>query len=59
MTKFDEQTHTEDQGTPKYMAPELKGGRSYDIKVDIYSLGYVSQELFDVDINSWVLSFNF
>jgi serine/threonine protein kinase len=48
----DEQLHTEGPGTPNYMAPELRGGRSYDTKVDIYSLGYVSQESFDIDINS-------
>jgi serine/threonine protein kinase len=50
--EFDEQTHTEGPGTPCFMAPELRGGRSYDTKVDIFSLGYVSQELFDVDIDS-------
>jgi serine/threonine protein kinase len=50
--QFDRQTHTEGPGTPSFMAPELTGGRSYDTKVDIFSLGYVSQELFDVDIDS-------
>ncbi len=50
--EFDQQTHTEGPGTPSFMAPELKGGRSYDTKVDIFSLGYISQELFDVDIDS-------
>jgi serine/threonine protein kinase len=50
--EFDQQTHTEGSGTPSFMASELRGGRSYDTKVDIFSLGYVSQELFDVDIDS-------
>jgi serine/threonine protein kinase len=50
--QFDQQTHSEGLGTPSYMAPELWSGRNYDTKVDIFSLGYVWQELFDVDINS-------
>jgi serine/threonine protein kinase len=50
--EFDEQSHTEDIGTPKYMAPEMIMTRIYDTKVDIYSLGAVSQQLFDVDIYS-------
>jgi serine/threonine protein kinase len=50
--EFDQQTHTEGSGTPSFMAPELRDERSHDTKVDIFSLGYVSQELFDVDIDS-------
>ena len=48
--KFDEQSHTEGLGTVKYIAQEVWSGRSYDLKSDIYSLGVITQELFDVDI---------
>jgi serine/threonine protein kinase len=47
--KFDEQTHTEGSGTFKYMAPEVQRGRTYDMKADIYSLGVITQEVFDID----------
>jgi len=49
--KFDQQTHTKGLGNVKYVAPEVVRGRTYDMKADIYSLGVVSQDLFDVDIN--------
>jgi serine/threonine protein kinase len=48
--EFDEQTHTEGSGTPKY--PEVLSGGNYDMKADIYSSGVSSQDLFDVDIYS-------
>ncbi len=46
--------HTVGKGTPKYMAPEVSNthGYGYNTKADIYSLGTIAQELFDVDINS-------
>jgi serine/threonine protein kinase len=42
-----EQSHTQDQGTPKYTAPELIKSRKYDTKSDMFSLGVVAQKLFD------------
>jgi serine/threonine protein kinase len=50
--KFDEQTRTQDLGTPKYVAPEVARGRTYDTKADIYSLGVITEELFVIDIYS-------
>ena len=44
-------THTAGLGTPKYKAPEVYQGL-YNTKVDIYSLGVIAQQLFDIDINS-------
>jgi serine/threonine protein kinase len=48
------QTHTANLGTDKYCAPEVKNGRNYNTKADIYSLGVLAQDLFDVDIYSLV-----
>jgi serine/threonine protein kinase len=47
---FETQTHTTDRGTPKYTAPEVIYGGIYDTKADIYSLGNVAQQIFDVNI---------
>ncbi len=48
--KFSEQLHTQDQGTPKYTVPEVRDSRKYDTKADIYSLGIIFQNLFDLDL---------
>jgi serine/threonine protein kinase len=48
---FDGQTHSEAVGTTKFIAPEVFRGRDYDTKADIYSLGYIAQDLFAIDIN--------
>jgi alpha-tubulin suppressor-like RCC1 family protein len=45
------QPHTEDIGTPKYVAPEVISSKYYDTKADIYSLGFVVQDLFWLDFN--------
>jgi serine/threonine protein kinase len=45
--KFDDQSHTQETGTEKYMAPEVKEGRKYDTGVDVFSLGVILQELFN------------
>jgi serine/threonine protein kinase len=41
-------TDTADKGTPKYMAPEVASGEEYDIKADIFSLGVIMQEMFNI-----------
>jgi len=47
----DKQTHTQGSGTNKYIALEVLNGKKYDTKADIYSLGIITQELFEIDIN--------
>jgi serine/threonine protein kinase len=43
-----DQSHTQGSGTYKYMAPEVKNTRKYDTKADIFSLGVITQELFQI-----------
>jgi serine/threonine protein kinase len=50
--EFDEQTHIEGLGSAKYVAPEIMKGRNYDTMAEIYSLGVITQEVFDIDIYS-------
>jgi serine/threonine protein kinase len=52
---FETQTHTIDRGSPKYTAPQVIYGTSYDTKAHIYSLGAVAQKVIDVDIYESVL----
>ena len=44
------QSHTQNKGTEKYMAPEVKISRKYGTKADVYSIGVVIQEMFNFDI---------
>jgi alpha-tubulin suppressor-like RCC1 family protein len=49
--EFNDQSHTQCRGTPKYMAPEVFISRKYDLKADIYSLGKIVEELFFLEDN--------
>ena len=44
-------THTKNQGTQKYMAPEVIAGMKYSNKADIYSIAISSIDLFDFYTN--------
>jgi hypothetical protein len=49
--KFAQQSHSQDRGHIRYAAPEVLDGRKYDFKADIYSLGRILMNLFDIDID--------
>ncbi len=44
------QSHTNDKGTVKFIAPEVRSGRKYDTKANIYSLGVTFEELFALNL---------
>jgi tRNA A-37 threonylcarbamoyl transferase component Bud32 len=48
--EFNDQSHTQDSGTVKYMAPEVGISRKYDMKADIFSLGKIVEELFNSEM---------
>ncbi len=53
---FEEQSHSQWTGTIKYMAPEVKNGRNYNMKADIYSLGVIIRELFQIEENMYEIN---
>jgi serine/threonine protein kinase len=44
--EFIDQSHTQDTGTLKYIAPEVRISQKYNMKADIYSFGKIVEELF-------------
>ncbi len=57
--EFDGQSHTKYKGTVRYAAPEVMSSTKYDTKADIYSLGVILQELFNIDINEYNMKHKF
>jgi hypothetical protein len=51
--EFALQSHSTDKGTIKYMAPEVMKSSKYGTKADIYSLGIVFEELFNLDLDKY------
>jgi tRNA A-37 threonylcarbamoyl transferase component Bud32 len=49
--KFAQQSHSENIGQIRIAAPEVLNGRQYDTKADIYSLGIILINLFDINID--------
>jgi serine/threonine protein kinase len=47
--EFEEQAHSSNRGTMKYMAPEVDS-KKYDLKADIYSLGMILCRIFDMNL---------
>jgi serine/threonine protein kinase len=48
--EYSEQTHSADKGQVKFAAPEVLDGSRYDTKADIYSVGVILRQLFDIDL---------
>jgi alpha-tubulin suppressor-like RCC1 family protein len=48
LQESEDQSNTRDVGTHKYMAPEVLTSRKYNTKADIYSLGVIIPELFNI-----------
>jgi alpha-tubulin suppressor-like RCC1 family protein len=49
--KYAEQLHESDKGDISYIAPEVANGGNYDTRADIYSLGMILKDLFDISFN--------
>jgi serine/threonine protein kinase len=39
------------KGDIRYIAPEVENGENYDTKADIYSLGMILKDKFDISFN--------
>lgn len=52
---FTNKSHTNDRGTIRYMAPEVKSNKNYNTKADIYSLGNNFKTLFYFETIEWSL----
>ena len=52
----EDMSHTGNVGTMKYMAPEVRNGNRYNTKSDIFSLGMIGYELFEIDIIRYQLN---
>ena len=46
-TFYEKSSNTGDKGDRRYMAPEVRDGKKYNFKADIYSLGIIGYEIFD------------
>jgi hypothetical protein len=46
--EFEGQSHTKYKGAMSYMAPEVMKRKYYDTKADIYSLGIIYEDLFNI-----------
>jgi serine/threonine protein kinase len=48
--KDEGESHTKEMGTMKYVAPEVMISSKYDTRADIYSLGLIVRELFEIEL---------
>jgi serine/threonine protein kinase len=58
--EFAQESHTSKVGNELYAAPEVRFGRNYNMKSDIFSLGVILNELFKIDkyeVKSFELNF--
>jgi serine/threonine protein kinase len=59
INQFTDHSHTSNETTNQYMAPEVIRNKKYDTKADIYSLGQIMQSLFDIDVNRFEFIYQF
>jgi alpha-tubulin suppressor-like RCC1 family protein len=52
--EFTEQSHTQDRGMYRYVAPEVMNSNTNGVKADIYSLGIILENLFKIDPTKYV-----